>query len=283
MDRLCEDEHPPGPGVGAEVGGGALTAAQAVLLGALQGLTEFLPVSSSAHLALAPWAFGFRDPGLTFDVALHLGTLVAIVVTYGRPWLEILQGAARQPRGASARLLALLVLATVPAVAAGLTLENMAEDVFRDPRLIAGVLIVFGLLLGSAERLGSRLRDWRGLGWRGFLLVGTAQALAIVPGVSRSGATITASLLLGTTLEGSAEMSFMLSAPIIAGAAVHKLRHLPLSMVTGPFVLGAAVSALTGWWAVRLFVNGLPRWGLRPYVAYRVILGAAVFALYLTR
>ncbi|MEK7382636.1 MAG: undecaprenyl-diphosphate phosphatase [Elusimicrobiota bacterium] len=260
-----------------------MTYAQAGLLGALQGLTEFLPVSSSAHLVLAPWALGFRDPGLAFDVALHLGTLVAIVATFGRRWSEIVLGAIREPRGEQARLFFLLAMATLPAAAAGLALEKQAEESFRNPLLIAGVLVVFGLILGASESWGSRRRQWAQIGWRVFLAVGAAQALAVIPGVSRSGATISAGLFLGLTPASAAELSFLLSAPIIAGAAAHKLGHIALADLTGPFVFGVVVSALTGWAAVRLFLRCLGRWGLRPYVIYRLALAAGVFALYFVR
>lgn len=260
-----------------------MTYAQSGLLGALQGLTEFLPVSSSAHLALAPWAFGFRDPGLAFDVALHLGTLAAILVTFGRRWKEIVLGTIREPRGEQSRLFFMLAMATLPAAAAGLALEKAAEESFRNPLLIAGVLVVFGLIMGAAERVGSRREEWTRIGWRVFLAVGAAQALAIVPGVSRSGATISAGLFLGLTPSSAAELSFLLSAPIIAGAAVHKLGHIAPSDLTGPFVFGVVVSALTGWAAVRLFLRGLGRWGLRPYVFYRAVLASAVLALYFAR
>ena len=226
---------------------------------------------------------GFRDPGLAFDVALHLGTLLAILVTFGRRWSEILLGTIRDPRGEQSRLLMMLFLATLPAVAVGLALEKHAEESFRDPLLIAGVLFGFGLVLGAADLFGSRRREWTQIGWRVFLAVGAAQALAIVPGVSRSGATISAGLLLGLTPSSAAELSFLLSAPIIAGAAAHKLGHIAPSDVTGPFVFGVVVSALTGWAAVLLFLRGLARWGLRPYVLYRAALAGGVLALYLAR
>lgn len=260
-----------------------MTYAQSALLGALQGLTEFLPVSSSAHLALAPWALGFHDPGLTFDVALHVGTLMAILAAFGRRWSEIVLGAIREPRGEQARIFLLLAMASVPAAVAGLSLEKLAEESFRSPLLIAAVLFVFGLVLGAAESWGSRRREWAQVGWKVFLAVGAAQALAIIPGVSRSGVTISAGLFLGLTPVSAAELSFLLSAPIIAGAAAHKLGHIAVSDVTGPFVFGVVVSALTGWSAVRFFLRGLARWGLRPYVFYRSALAAAVLALYFAR
>lgn len=260
-----------------------MTYAQSALLGTIQGLTEFLPVSSSAHLALLPWALGFPDPGLAFDVALHFGTLLAILATFGRRWTALVIGAARDVRGEDARLLLMLAAASLPAAGAGLALEGRAEQAFRHPVLIAGMLVVFGLLLAAAERAGARRLEWTRAGWRVLLVVGAAQALAIVPGVSRSGATISAGLLLGLTPAGAAELSFMLSAPIIAGAAAHKLGHLTGADLTAPFLFGVAASALTGWVAVRLFLGGLARWGLFPYVLYRLFLGGAVLALYFAR
>ena len=260
-----------------------MTYAQAALLGFLQGLTEFLPVSSSAHLTLAPWALGFTDPGLAFDVALHLGTLLAILAAFGRRWSEIVLGAILEPRGEQARRFFLLAMATVPAAAAGLAFEKSAEESFRNPLLIAGSLAVFGAVLWAAESWGPRRKEWIDIGWKVFLAVGAAQALAIIPGVSRSGATISAGLFLGLTLQSAAELSFLLSAPIIAGAAVHKLGHIAAADVTGPFVFGIMVSGLTGWAAVRLFLRGLDRWGLRPYVFYRAALAAGVVALYFAR
>lgn len=246
-------------------------------------MAEFLPISSSAHLTLAPWALGFRDPGLSFDVALHLGTLAAILATFGRSWSQLALGALREPRGEHARRFWLLALASVPAAAAGLAFEKQAEAAFRAPLLIAGVLFFFGLVLGAAEAAGSKRREWTQVGWKVCLVVGAAQALAIVPGVSRSGATISAGLFLGLTMSSAAELSFLLSAPIIAGAAAHKLRHITGADLTGPFAFGVAVSALTGWAAVRLFLRGLGRWGLKPYIVYRAVLAAGVLALYFAR
>lgn len=257
-----------------------MTAAQAVLLGVVQGLTEFLPVSSSAHLALAPRFFSFPDPGLTIDVALHLGTLAAVLVYYRRTWLDLALGALRDPRGSQARTLGLLALATLPAVAAGLALEKAAEAAFRDPRRIGACLILFSGVMVWADR---RARDsgtaWREAGARRVLLVGCAQALALMPGVSRSGATMSAALLLGFGRAEAAELSFLMSTPIVAGAAVLKLRHLGAADLTGPFFLGLAASALVGFAAVGAFLRFLPKGGLKPYAAYRSAVGLAALTL----
>lgn len=248
-----------------------MTYAQAALLGAIQGLTEFLPVSSSAHLALAPRFFNFPDPGLTFDVALHLGTLLAVLVYYRKVWLSL-----------EARTIALLALATLPAVGAGLALEGAAESLFRDPSRIAVCLIAFSGVMVWADRRGENaLGRWREAGPRTVLLVGCAQALALMPGVSRSGATMSAALLLGLGRGEAAELSFLMATPIVAGAAILKLRHLGAADLTGPFWLGLAVSAVVGFAAVGAFIRFLPKGGLKPYAAYRVALGLA--ALFLAR
>lgn len=259
-----------------------MTSAQAVLLGAIQGLTEFLPVSSSAHLALAPRFFSFPDPGLTVDVALHLGTLLAVLVYYRETWASLAAGALRDPRGEQARTLGLLALATLPAVAAGLALEDAADAAFRDPRRIGACLILFSGVMLWAERRGEGARgEWRSAGPRVVLLVGCAQALALMPGVSRSGATMSAALILGLSRAQAAELSFLMSTPIVAGAAALKLRHLGAADVTGPFLLGLAASAAVGFAAVGAFLRFLPKGGLKPYAAYRSALGFA--ALFLPR
>jgi undecaprenyl-diphosphatase len=258
-----------------------MTYAQAALLGAIQGLTEFLPVSSSAHLALAPRFFSFPDPGLTFDVALHLGTLLAVLIYYRRTWLDLASGSLRDPRGAQARTLGLIVLATLPAVVFGLLFEHKAENAFRDPNRIALCLIAFSGVMVWADRRGSRnTGSWREAGALTVILVGFAQALALMPGVSRSGATISAALLLGVAAPEAAELSFLMATPIVAGAALLKLRHLGVADVNGPFVVGLAVSAVVGFAAVGAFIRFLPKGGLKPYAFYRVALGTAALLLF---
>ncbi|MEQ1920135.1 MAG: undecaprenyl-diphosphate phosphatase [Elusimicrobiota bacterium] len=252
-----------------------MTYPQSALLGAIQGLTEFLPVSSSAHLALAPRFFSFPDPGLTFDVALHIGTLVAVLLYYREIWTRMLLGAARDPRGEEGRKLGLIVLATIPAVVMGMLFEKSAEEAFRDPRRIGVCLIVFSGVMLWAQRRATNGTPWRAAGVRNLFLIGCAQALALMPGVSRSGATISAALLLGIAASEAAELSFLMATPIVAGAALLKLRHLGVADMNGTFLWGIAVSALTGFAAVKGFIRFLPKGGLAPYAYYRVLLGAA--------
>ena len=256
-----------------------MTYAQAALLGAIQGLTEFLPVSSSAHLALAPHFFSFPDPGLTFDVALHVGTLLAVLVYYREIWTRMLLGAARDLRGEEGCKLGLLVLATLPAVIGGLLFEKSAEEAFRDPRRIGVCLIAFSGVMLWAQRRASKGTAWRDAGVRNLLLIGGAQALALMPGVSRSGATISAALLLGIAATEAAELSFLMATPIVAGAVVLKLRHLGVADINGAFLLGIAVSGATGFAAVKTFLRFLPKGGLAPYAYYRVALGGAALLL----
>ena len=251
---------------------------EATLYGAVQGITEFLPVSSSAHLALLPRLMGWRDPGLAFDAALHLGTLAAVTAYFLRDWVKLLGAAARRPRGNEARLLLLLAVSTVPAAAAGLAFERQVEGAFRDPERIAAALILFGALLGLADRFGRRTTAFEEIGAAAAVAIGLSQALALVPGVSRSGVTVTAGLALGLSYDAALRFSFLMSTPVILGAGLLKLRHLGGADMTGGFLWALAVSALTGLGAVHLLMSQLRRTGMRPYVIYRLAVGGAILA-----
>lgn len=254
-----------------------MTYLQATVYGSIQGVTEFLPISSSAHLVLAPWLLGWKDPGLTFDVALHLGTLAAVGGYFWRDWRDLLLGALRAPRSAQGKTLFWLAIASVPAAVAGVFLDDWAETTLRGPARAAASLIVFGLLLEAADRWGRREHSTPGP--REALAAGFAQALALFPGVSRSGITITAGLFMGLDRPAAARLSFLLALPITTGAVVFKLRHLTPAEVTGPFAWGVVVSALTGLAAVHHLLAWLRVGNFRPYVIYRVALGAAILAL----
>lgn len=245
-----------------------MTFAQATVYGIVQGLTEFLPVSSSAHLALLPRLTGWTDPGLTFDVALHMGTLLAVAAYFFKDWLELLKN--------DRKTVAWLALASVPAGLAGILLEGAVETTFRSSERIALTLAFFGVLLIAADRLGKRRRA---AGPSDMLAVGLAQALALMPGVSRSGVTITAGLALGLRGEEAAKLSFLLALPITAGAGLFKLRNLEASMATPAFFWAIAVSALTGLLAVHILLKQVRGGALWPYGAYRVILAAGLIAL----
>ncbi|MBI5200106.1 MAG: undecaprenyl-diphosphate phosphatase [Elusimicrobia bacterium] len=260
-----------------------MTAWQSAVLGLVQGLAEFLPVSSSAHLALFPWVLGWQDPGLSFDAALHLGTLAAASAYFYREWLELLRGFLKDPRSDGGRLLFGLAAATIPGGLAGLVLHDRLEAWGRFPPIPAAMLVVFGLLLGAASRFGAKSIALKDVSFRSAVLIGCAQALALVPGVSRSGVTITAALALGLSFEAAATFSFLLAVPITLAAALHGLHKLDASLLGTPFWIGLAVSAVSGALAIRALLGALSRWGAAPFVAYRILAGAGIFAIWLSR
>ena len=197
---------------------------QAIVLGIVQGLTEFLPVSSSAHLILVPWLFKWpEDPGLAFDVVLHLGTLLALLIFYWREWLAMVMSLVNGDR-VQRRLLFLLIVASVPGAIIGVLLEKEAETIFRSPVLIAGTLATLGILLWAGDAIGSKKRKIGEITLFDAILIGLSQAFAIIPGVSRSGATITTARFLGIDRADAANFSFLMATPIIAGAGLIEAR-----------------------------------------------------------
>jgi undecaprenyl-diphosphatase len=256
----------------------------AVVLGLIQGLTEFLPVSSSAHLTLAPWLFGWSDPGLTFDVALHVGTLLAVLAFFWKDWVRLFRhGLGRGLSTPDGRLFWFLAAASVPGALAGALFESQAETAFRRPVLIAVLLAVMGLVLLAADRLAAGRTAIAPPTFFRCLAVGLAQALAILPGVSRSGATMAAGMFAGMSRAESARFSFLLSTPMIFGAAVFKLRDVSPAAVDLPFLTGIFVSAGVGFLVIGGLLKWLARRGFLPFVVYRLALAAAVFAVLILR
>lgn len=251
----------------------------AITLGLVQGLGEFLPISSSAHLILAPWFLGWPDPGLTFDVALHVGTLAAVLAYFWRDWLRLLAAAPR-PRSPEGRLFWLIVLSAIPGGIAGVLLDNLAEQTVRSPLLIAGTLSTMGLALLAADRMGSNERTLGDIGVVDALVIGFAQALAIIPGVSRSGITIAAARTRGIERAAAARFSFLLGTPIIAAAALFKLRDMASmpGAVNGPFIAGILTAAVIGALSIGVLLRYLQRAGLGIFVVYRLLLAALVVA-----
>jgi undecaprenyl-diphosphatase len=259
---------------------------QALWLALIQGLTEFLPISSSAHLILPSQLLGWPDQGLAFDVAVHLGTLTAVCLYYRRDLLAMtrgsLAGVAQRRMNPDMRLALLVVWATLPAIAAGLLFKDWIEGQGRSALIIAVTTVLFAVLLLWADIAGSRRRELSQLGWRGALLVGLAQALALIPGTSRSGITITAALMLGFRRTEAANLSFLMSIPVILGAAVLKLGDLLSSSAPvewGQLLLGFVVSAVVAYLTIVFFIRLLERLGMWPFVAYRLLLGTALFWL----
>jgi undecaprenyl-diphosphatase len=263
---------------------------QVVVLALIQALTEFLPISSSAHLALAPWLFGWKDPGLTFDIALHAGTLVAIALYFFKDWVQIIaQGfglnLGHDPELKRNRsLLWLLAAASVPVGVVGWLFGKQAESTWRNPYVIGGMLIGVGLLMWQAERLTNGKKDLGLVSGADAFTIGVSQALAVIPGTSRSGITITTGLFRNLNRETAARFSFLLSAPAIAAAAakkawdIHKLGGIAPDMRV-PFAVGVAVSAVAGAVVIAVFLRYLRRNSLMPFVYYRLVFGIIVIAL----
>jgi undecaprenyl-diphosphatase len=262
---------------------------EAIVLGAVQGLGEFLPISSSAHLILAPWFFGWPDPGLAFDVALHFGTLVAVLLYFAKDWMAILVNAVqRTDRGLFGahypkNFLWLLVAATIPGALIGYLLEHQAETVFRAPLLLALTLSVVGALLFWADkRLRSR-KQLAEISWTDAIIIGLAQALAIVPGVSRAGSTITAALLLGIDRVSAARFSFLLSTPIIFGATVLKLKAFWAAGVGVPELTGIITAALTGYCAIASLIKFVGTVSYKVFFWYRLALAVVIVVVWSIR
>lgn len=266
---------------------------QVVVLAIIQGLTEFLPVSSTAHLHLTTWLMGWNAESLTFDIMLHLGTLLALVVYFIGDWIQIFaQGFGVNVEYDSElkrnrALLWLLAIGSIPAAIAGLLFDKQAETTWRQPWLMGAMLIAIGIVMWIAESAGRRQRDLGSLNVFDAIAIGVAQALAVVPGVSRSGITISAGLFRDLSRETAARYSFLLATPIIAGAAgkaawdLHKAHALHMMLGTD-FLVGVAVSAITGWLVIAWFLRYLRRSSFRPFVYYRVAFGVLVLVLALT-
>jgi undecaprenyl-diphosphatase len=261
---------------------------QAVMLALLQGLTEFLPISSSAHLILMPRLVGWEDQGLAFDVAVHVGTLLA-VVTYFRHELakmlvDCLQFIAGGKPTPEARLAGLVLLATLPVAITGLLLHDFIETYLRSPLVIAVTTVVFGLLLWWTDWHGRRRWGESSLRISDALVIGLAQVLALVPGTSRSGITMTAGLALGLTRSAAARFSFLLSVPVIlmaGGYETLRLAQQPGPVAWDVLFLGTAVAAISAWLCVHYFLKLVDRIGMLPFVVYRLALGAILFWMFL--
>lgn len=282
---------------------------QAVVLGVIQGLTEFLPISSSAHLILVPWLFNWNDPvldSLPFDVALHIGTLIAVLAYFARDWVRLIRAGIRSiverkiGGDPDRRLAWLLVLGSIPGAVVGALAESKVEEVFHHPAepvsqgaviAVAAILALMGLALFIAERVARHVRTISELGLRDALIIGIAQAAAVFPGVSRSGSTITAGLALGLARESAARFSFLLGAPIIAGAGIKSLLsaigqvqsgQIP-SGELGLFPIGFFAAAISGFVTIGFLLRYLHRNSTDLFVYYRWIVAAVFIVIALVR
>jgi len=262
---------------------------QVIVLALVQGLTEFLPVSSTAHLYLTSTLLGWNAESLSFDIILHLGTLIAVLVYFFRDWLQIIGQAFGVQLGHDEELkhnralLWLLAVGSIPVGIAGLLFNKQAEGAWRNEYVMGAMLIGVGILMYIAENAGRRVRDLGSVNFADAVTIGLSQALAVVPGTSRSGITISAGLFRNLTRESAARFSFLLSTPAIAAAALkamhdlHKEHHLR-DLLTFPYLIGIAVSAVTGCAVIAWFLFYLRRSGLRPFVYYRIAFGILVLA-----
>lgn len=284
---------------------------QAIILGAVQGLAEFIPISSSAHLIIVPWLLGWNDPfidSLGFDVALHLGTLVAVLLYFAADWIRYIKawfasithqplpqetGRAEEER-TNRRLAWFLLLGTIPGGIVGVLLESKIDSQFHQTEnlktgllIIAGTMALLGLVLLLAERFARHQRPLAYLTWRDTLIIGFAQALAVIPGVSRSGSTITAGLALGLTRDTAARFSFLLGTPIIAGAGAKKMLDIVQAGVTveqvGLIVAGFISAAIVGYWSIRFLLAYLRKGTTYVFVAYRWAMALLIVSMVLLK
>jgi len=260
---------------------------EAIILGAIQGATEFLPISSSGHLALLHYFLGAKASDLSFDVALHLGTLLAILVYFRDDFLQMGKavigfGLEEKERRRLRHLAFFLAAATIPGALAGLFLGELAETSFRHPALVATVLAGAGLLLLLADQAGKRVRDFDKISFKDAILIGLAQACAIVPGVSRSGSTITCALALGLTRQAAVRFSFLLSAPIILGAGMHEIQGIMANGLNDgqmlPYLAGFFASAVSGYLFIACIIRYIRTRSFAIFAYYRFAVAALVFA-----
>jgi undecaprenyl-diphosphatase len=260
---------------------------QIIVLALVQGLTEFLPISSSAHLILVPLITDWPDQGLAFDVAVHVGTLLAVVIYFRHEikkmffdWLASFKGNHTE----DSKLAWGVFIGTIPVAIAGLLFSNIVSEHLRTPLVIAITTLVFGFLLWYSDYTGKRQRDEFSISWKDAIIIGCAQAVALIPGTSRSGITITAGLLLGLTAPAAARFSFLLSIPvIILAGSVETLEYLEVASINdmNDLIIGALISAVSAYLCIHVFLKLLERVGMTPFVIYRLILGVVLLSLYL--
>jgi undecaprenyl-diphosphatase len=275
---------------------------QSLVLGIVQGLTEFLPISSSAHLLIVPWLFGWNDKGITslqFDVALHMGTLIAVLVYFASDWRRLIVAFVRSLTerrvgdDPDRRLAWYLVIGSIPGGIVGLLAESKVDEMFHQPEnirtgiiVIAIMMILLAALLWLAERIGKRIYDLRNLSFGTAISIGLAQALAVIPGVSRSGSTITAGLFMNLKRETAARFSFLLATPIVLGAGLKKIYDAlndPAATITSDqwpaYIVGFLAAAISGFLCIYFLLRYLQRNSTLPFIVYRVLLGVVLIVL----
>lgn len=263
---------------------------QSIILGIVQGLTELLPISSSAHLFLIPWFFNWQIPE-SFDVALHFGTLLAIGIFFFRDWINLIIGGyktvVKKEKSTEGRLFWYIVIATIPGGIIGFILDKYAESILTRPLIIAIALMVMGIILYLVDKKAKSDTDYENLNFKQTFIVGLSQALAFIPGVSRSGITMTTGRAMGIKREAAARYSFMLSAPIVLAATVFKLKdfieYFFIANTTGiiAFVLGVLTSFIVGIFVIKFLLEYLRKGSFKTFAIYRIILGLLVIMVYI--
>ncbi|MBL4852165.1 MAG: undecaprenyl-diphosphate phosphatase [Gammaproteobacteria bacterium] len=262
---------------------------QVIVLAIVQGLTEFLPISSSAHLILIPKLAGWPDQGLAFDVAVHLGSLIAVVTYFRNDIVQLWQGwwqsLTLRKHSLYSRLAWGIIVATLPILIVGLVFNDAISTYLRSPLVIAATTIGFGLLLWYGDRVGSNQRTESAITWRDIIIIGLAQTLALIPGTSRSGITLTVGLLLGLTRETAARFAFLLSIPTIVAAGslqtVKLIGNDSASVDWSGMLLGTVLSAIAAYFCIHYFLKLIGSIGLMPFVVYRLALGLLLFILFI--
>lgn len=255
----------------------------AIILGVIQGLSEAFPISSSAHLVIIPWFFKWHYQGLSFDVALHVGTAIAFVIYFFKDWLIIIFSAFAKEKSKQNNLFWYIVVATIPAAIAGLIFEKKAEAVFRSPLLIAYALVVFAIILWIADYFGKKQKSMDKIDLKSAVIIGVAQALALVPGVSRCGITMTAGLLKGFSREAAARFSFLLATPIIIAAGALKLHKLQCADLSVSFFMGVLFSAASGLAGIHFLLKLTRKYSLKVFVLYRIAVSIIIILVFLNR
>lgn len=254
---------------------------QSIILGIVQGLTELLPISSSAHLTLIPWIFNWSGLSESFDVALHFGTLLAIGLFFFKDWVELIKGgyklAVKKEKSTEGRMFWYIVLATIPGGIIGFLLDHFLENALKAPLIIATALIVMGIILYVVDKNCKSKISYEKMGLKETFLVGLSQALAFIPGVSRSGVTMTTARILKVDRESAAKYSFMLSAPIVLAATIFKFSSFTLSL---EFFIGVITSFLVGVGVIKFLLQYLKKGSFKVFAIYRVIAGLAVILIY---
>lgn len=261
-----------------------MTIFQSVFLGVVQGFTELLPISSSAHLKILPWIFSWNNIPDSFDVALHTGTLFAIALFFFKDWINLLIGAFKltfkKEKNNEGKMFWYIVLATIPGGVIGFILDKFYGEVLMSPIIIAIALIIMGILLYIVDRISPNKITYENMGLKETFIIGISQALAFIPGVSRSGVTMTIARTMGIERESAAKYSFMLSAPIVLAATLYKLKYFEFNLV---FMLGVIASFLVGIFVIRFLLSYLKKASFKPFAIYRVVLGILVIIMIITK